>query len=172
MPLEKVDELHHMIQATNHAKVPNDETTSMVTEARVFTTHSDLHYVEEENATQIRSDEDEDNSYNQKHVILSFLKISPIGPRECTIEDILAIQRDLKKVVSDDDSILLREGDSDNIIAQQTENDHEFTVIKAKKMKNKRMETTTIVTRAHGLECIKPTFYNVYIYVVEYQRVF
>lgn len=55
-----------------------------------------------------------------------------------------------KELEYDDDNNGVGEEDPRNIINQQTDHDHEFTEVKARKMTNKRVETTTVVTHAHN----------------------
>lgn len=79
---------------------------------------------------------------NEKDIIIANLNISPRGPRDCTIEDILATHRNSKvpELVTDDDHT---EGD---LVTQQSLADisddmhqQEFTRVKGKKKKGKKL---------------------------------
>lgn len=124
MPLEKENELHHK------TTILNNETSFEVFEEQVISPHSDLHFSEGENATHIGLDIEEENKPN--HVIFSTLNISPRAPRECTIDDILAIQRYFKKKISNEDNVILVEGDRVNMTSQHELIQYDFTEVKTR----------------------------------------
>lgn len=91
---------------------------------------------------------------NKENTVLSNLKISPRGPRDCTLDDILALQRVLKS----SDSLHESEDDhTENEVKDQqliSESPDElpiqvFTKTKNKKKKEKKQEAHTITTKAH-----------------------